>query len=289
MQQVLPHTVLNLQHPPSVPKSVSEVLVDAQDIGEERPPADGLDPLIGWRAPALGAAELSCGADFGRCSRGHFHSRSGLGRHGEELARQSAKRWARPETGPSDGSATLCAIGAATGRTDRMVRMIAAFDSENRSQPLKVLPLHSSHTVPGGTRTLSTVKGAILVVGDETVMLGPLKWPFAYNVTAAWSCAATGAGLIAMSAAKTKCRIPGPLQAIGHRPVPDRSGEATGKCQATGSSRRAPLRLQAGSGVGIGFLPLGAPIAQFLQRDADPVIAHSTWSPLLRTRKLPGR
>jgi hypothetical protein len=122
------------------------------------------------------------------------------------------------------GSSTLCGIGAATGRTDRIVRTIESCDSENRSQPVKVLPLHSSHTVPGAIRKLSTVNGVILAVGAETVMLRPAKCPFAYKVAPPCSCAAAGAQVIAMSAAKTDFRIFGPLKPSAAATVPDRSG-----------------------------------------------------------------
>jgi hypothetical protein len=117
----------------------------------------------------------------------------------------------------ASGSAALWGIGAATGRTDRIVRTIADCDSLNRSQPVKVLPLQSSNTVPGVIRKLSTVNGVILAVGPEIVMPGPAKRPFAYKVAVSCSCAAAGAETSAMSAAKTDFRIFVPPEVIGHR------------------------------------------------------------------------
>jgi len=67
----------------------------------------------------------------------------------------------------------VAGIAGATGRTERTVRTIASFESLKRAQPLKVLPLHRSQLVPGGTRMLFTFIGDIFVRGPSIVWLKP--------------------------------------------------------------------------------------------------------------------
>ncbi len=80
-----------------------------------------------------------------------------------------------PDTAVPEGMVTLSLIGGATGRTERTVRTIAALEPLTRSQPVKVLPVQSSQTVPGGILTLLTSNGVMRVVGPSTVRPGPAK------------------------------------------------------------------------------------------------------------------
>jgi hypothetical protein len=80
-------------------------------------------------------------------------------------------------TGPGE-TVAVAGIGGATGRTERTVSAMAAFDCVNRVHPVNVLPLHNSQALPGGIRILLTTSASIERVGPEIVMLKPLKWPW---------------------------------------------------------------------------------------------------------------
>src|SRR4051812_20364186 len=72
--------------------------------------------------------------------------------------------------GPPGGALAAASAAAAagaplvpTGRAERTVIAMDGSDLLNRRQPEKLLPLHSSQSVPAGTATLLTTKGSCIL------------------------------------------------------------------------------------------------------------------------------